>query len=55
MPSDEAPQDSELLRGEIVTVYERKDGWAWVQAKADGYVGYVRDVALGPAAPSMRA
>ena len=33
-PSDDAPQDSELLFGEIFTVYERKDGWAWGQAEA---------------------
>jgi len=50
-PSDGASQDSELLRGEVVTVYERKNGWAWVQAKADHYVGYVREAALGPAEP----
>jgi cell wall-associated NlpC family hydrolase len=49
-PSDGAPQDSELLRGETVAVYERKNGWAWVQAKLDSYVGYVRESALGPAA-----
>ena len=49
-PSDGAPQDSELLRGESVSVYERKNGWAWVQAKLDSYVGYVRESALGPAA-----
>jgi cell wall-associated NlpC family hydrolase len=48
-PSDGAPQDSELLRGEAVTVYERKNGWAWVQAKTDSYVGYAREAALGPA------
>ncbi len=47
-PSDGAAQDSELLRGEAVTVYERKNGWAWVQAKADSYVGYVREAGLGP-------
>lgn len=47
-PSDAAPQDSELLFGEAVSAYERKDGWAWVQAAADGYVGYVKDGALGP-------
>lgn len=51
-PSDEAPQDSELLLGEIVTVFERRNGWAWVQAKTDSYVGYVREEALGPAADS---
>jgi hypothetical protein len=49
-PSDDAPQDSELLLGESVTVYERKNGWAWLQAKLDSYVGYVREEALGPAA-----
>ena len=48
-PSDDAPQDSELLLGESVTVYERKNGWAWVQAETDSYVGYVREAALGPA------
>ena len=47
-PADEAAQDSELLLGESVTVYERKAGWTWVQAKADSYVGYVRETALGP-------
>ncbi len=50
LPSDGAPQDSELLRGEGVIVYERKHGWAWVQSQADSYVGYVREAALGPAA-----
>ena len=47
-PSDDAAQDSELLLGEAVTVYERKDGWAWVQAEMDSYVGYMREGALGP-------
>lgn len=51
-PGDDAPQDSELLRGEIVTVYERKNGWAWLQAKTDSYVGYARETALGPALAS---
>lgn len=49
-PSDGAAQDSELLRGETVTVYERKNGWAWAQAKTDSYVGYVREAGLGPIA-----
>jgi len=46
-PSDDAAQDSELLFGEQVTVYEEKDKWAWVQARNDLYVGYVRSQALG--------
>ena len=49
-PSGEAAQDSELLMGERVTVYERRDGWAWVQAESDSYVGYVREDVLGPLA-----
>jgi hypothetical protein len=40
-PSFQAGQDSELLHGERVAIYERKDGWAWVQAANDDYVGYV--------------
>lgn len=44
--SDDATQDSELLFGEIFTVYDRKDGWAWGQAARDLYVGYVRENAL---------
>jgi len=50
-PSDDAPQDSELLLGEMVTVYERKDGWAWVQAESDSYVGYLKEECLSPAFP----
>jgi cell wall-associated NlpC family hydrolase len=39
---------SQLLHGELVRVYEEKDGWAWVQALGDCYVGYVRADALSP-------
>ena len=54
-PSQDASQDSELLFGEQVTVYEQKDGWAWVQARNDLYVGYLRSDALGdPQAGSLR-
>jgi cell wall-associated NlpC family hydrolase len=45
-PSNDAAQDSELLFGEIFTVYDRADGWAWGQAVNDLYVGYVRENAL---------
>lgn len=31
---------TEALFGEIVTVYEEKDGWAWLQLERDRYVGY---------------
>jgi cell wall-associated NlpC family hydrolase len=40
--------DTELLMGEEVRVFERRDGFAWVQAVDDGYVGYVPEEALGP-------
>jgi hypothetical protein len=46
-PSYDSGQVSELLFGEIVTIYERKNGWAWLQAKTDSYVGYARESGLG--------
>jgi len=45
--------DTELLLGEEVDVLERRDGWAWVKAVSDGYVGYLPVDAIGPfAAPT---
>jgi cell wall-associated NlpC family hydrolase len=48
-PSADAPQDTQLLSGEEVTVYDQAEGWAWVQNRTDGYVGYVVSAALGAA------
>jgi hypothetical protein len=45
-PGDDAAQDSELLFGEIFTVYDSARGWAWGQAANDLYVGYVRQDCL---------
>jgi cell wall-associated NlpC family hydrolase len=45
-PSDDAAQDSELLFGEVFTVYDLSQGWAWGQAANDLYVGYVKEEAL---------
>ena len=56
-PFEEARQGSELLYGERVAVFERRQGWAWVRNETDGYVGYVREECLGAAetvAPSHR-
>ncbi|MDH4439388.1 MAG: NlpC/P60 family protein [Rhizobium sp.] len=39
--------DTQLLLGEEVRVFERAGGIAWVQAVADGYVGYLPEAALG--------
>lgn len=33
---------SELLFGEAVTIFDVRDGWAWLQNREDGYVGYTR-------------
>ena len=54
-PDMAAGLDTEALHGEAVTVYETRDGWAWGQLDADGYVGYMRADALGEApAPTHR-
>jgi cell wall-associated NlpC family hydrolase len=37
---------TEALYGELVTVFDEQDGWAWVQLRQDGYVGYLRSAAL---------
>lgn len=45
-PDMERGIDTELLFGEAVRVFDRADGWAWVQAVEDGYVGYLPDTSL---------
>ena len=40
-PAPDAGMDTQALFGDIFDVYEEKDGWAWGQARLDGYVGYV--------------
>lgn len=49
-PDDRAEQLDQLLFGEIFDVLEEAGGWAWGQARRDGYVGFVRMDALAPAA-----
>jgi cell wall-associated NlpC family hydrolase len=44
--------DTELLLGEDVTIFERKEGWCWVKAAADGYVGYLPEAAVSANAPA---
>ena len=54
-PSPGAEQADQLLLGEIFDVLEEADGFAWGQARRDGYVGYVALDALGePATPTHR-
>lgn len=51
-PDAGAGIDTQLLFGETVRVFERRGGWAWVQADLDGYVGYLPESHLGPGEPS---
>lgn len=46
-PDPDCAIDTEALFGETLQVFDRRDGWAWVQLDADGYVGYLREEALG--------
>ena len=41
-PTADAPLHTQLLFGEIFTIYEEKNGWVWGQAGLDSYVGYAR-------------
>ena len=50
-PAEAAPVDTQALFGEEVEVFDERDGWAWVQLKADGYVGYLPASALGEPGP----
>ncbi|MBP2548376.1 cell wall-associated NlpC family hydrolase [Neorhizobium galegae] len=38
--------DTQLLFGEPLRVFDRRDGFAWVQALEDGYVGYLPEAQL---------
>ncbi len=46
-PDAGAALTTQLLFGENVRVFEEKDGWAWLQGDADGYVGYAPAAAIG--------
>ena len=53
VPSPDAALETEALKGEPVTIYERGEGgWAWGQLMGDGYVGFLPASALGPAGPA---
>ncbi len=50
-PRDDAEQVTQALRGEPLTVEERRDGWARIRTAYD-YPGWVREEALDPQPPS---
>ncbi len=43
------PRDRQLVHGEAVTVIDRDQGHAFLQAAKDGFCGWVAEGALGPA------
>jgi cell wall-associated NlpC family hydrolase len=46
-PNHNAPLETDVLKGDRVTVYDRDgEGWAWGQLSSDGYVGWVPESAL---------
>lgn len=48
-PRPDSSLDTELLHGETVRVFEETaEGWAWVKADRDGYVGWCPAAAFGP-------
>ena len=47
--SPSGKRDRQMLWGETAIVYENREGWSFVQAERDGYVGYVDTACLGVA------
>ena len=47
------PLTTQALLGEDVLVFEESGGWAFVQLKRDGYVGYVERCALSDDRPPV--
>ncbi len=52
-PAADAALETEALRGERVTVYERRGAWAWAQLADDGYVGYLPVTTLTACGPTQ--
>ena len=49
-PGTDAGIDTELVFGETVQVFDEGEGWSYVQADRDGYVGFVISNTVAPAA-----
>lgn len=50
-PAADAEQLDQVLFGELFEVLDEADGWAFGQARRDGYVGYVEAASLAAAGP----
>jgi cell wall-associated NlpC family hydrolase len=48
-PGTDAGIDTEVIFGEPVTLFDEMEGWSYVQATRDGYVGWLPSVSLEPA------
>lgn len=46
-PDPASGLNTQLIAGDDVQVFDEADGWAWLQAERDGYVGYVAADTLG--------
>lgn len=46
-PRTDRGMASQILFGDVFTVYETHEGWSWGQARSDSYVGYVSSETLG--------
>jgi cell wall-associated NlpC family hydrolase len=46
-PTHSSRLETQLLKGELFTIYDSVGGWAWGQAGRDGYVGYAETSAFG--------
>lgn len=52
-PSATSGVNTQLQLGDAVRVFDEADGFAWVQADRDSYVGYVATADLAPAGPAV--
>jgi cell wall-associated NlpC family hydrolase len=48
-PGTDVGIDTEIIFGETLTLYDEMEGWSYVQAQRDGYVGWLPSHALEPA------
>jgi cell wall-associated NlpC family hydrolase len=51
-PASDTGLQTQLLFGEIFTIYDRKGEWVWGQAALDSYVGYARVEGFAAPVPS---
>jgi hypothetical protein len=50
-PGTDAGIDTEIIFGEAITLFDEMEGWSYVQAVRDGYVGWLPSVAIEAAGP----